>query len=184
MDIKIIPGEMTDPSVLGFSYNITGTSGTEIDIKFTFDKPLEISQQQDPERVNVTMNMEKFTRPDGKDMAGYAMMTSFIPRQIPSEAEAESIEDSGSSSETSSTVVMLTNFIVSLILAASLNQLWSMLNGLQLAVHLPLFFTPFPANANFFITFIITVATFDMLPEKVLPLFFDFPVKDSYNLAF
>ena len=59
-----------------------------------------------------------------------------------------------------------------------------MLNGLQLAVHMPLFFTPFPANANFFITFIITVATFDIMPEKVLPQIFDFPVKPGYNLAF
>lgn len=59
-----------------------------------------------------------------------------------------------------------------------------MLNGLQLAVHLPLFFTTFPANANFFITFLIDVATFDMLPDDVIAFFFTFPEKDSYNLAF
>ena len=49
---------------------------------------------------------------------------------------------------------------------------------------MPLFKTAFPANANFFIMFIITVATFDLLPETVLPIFFDFPVKPSYNQAF
>ena len=49
---------------------------------------------------------------------------------------------------------------------------------------MPLFFTLFPANANFFLTFIISVATFDILPEKVLPRIFDFPVKPGYNLAF
>ena len=79
---------------------------------------------------------------------------------------------------------MAGNFVVSLILAASLNQLWSMMNGLQLAVHLPLFYTTFPANANFFLTFLIDVATFDMLPPEVPNFFFDFPVKDSFNLAF
>ena len=121
LEIKIIPGVYSDPSVLGFTYNITGMSGTEIDFKFTFDKPLAISQELEPERVNITLNMERFTHPDGLEMAGYAIMTSFVPRQIPSEAEAKSIEDSGSSSETSSTVVMVTNFLVSLILAASLN---------------------------------------------------------------
>ena len=79
---------------------------------------------------------------------------------------------------------MAANFVVSLIMAGSLNQLWSMLNGLQLAVHLPLFFVVFPANANFFLTFLIDVATFDFLPEGVISWFFAFPVKPSFNLAF
>ena len=56
-----------------------------------------------------------------------------------------------------------------------------MLNGLQLAVHLPLFKTAFPANANFFIRFIIDVATFDMLPSMIMPAIFDFPVRPSFN---
>ena len=47
-----------------------------------------------------------------------------------------------------------------------------------------MFNTTFPANANFFITFLISVATFDLLPEFVLPIFFDFPVKPPFNLAF
>ena len=59
-----------------------------------------------------------------------------------------------------------------------------MLNGLQLAVHMPLFYCTFPSNANFFINFIISVATFDMLPPMVIPTLFDFPAKDSFNLAF
>lgn len=59
-----------------------------------------------------------------------------------------------------------------------------MLNGLQLAVHLPLLKTAFPANANFLIRFIIDVATFDLLPSVVLPAMFDFPVKSSFNQQF
>lgn len=49
---------------------------------------------------------------------------------------------------------------------------------------MPLFYILFPANANFFLNFLISVATFDMLPSFVLPLIFDFPVKPSFNLAF
>lgn len=49
---------------------------------------------------------------------------------------------------------------------------------------MPLFYILFPANANFFLAFLINVATFDMLPGTVLPLFFDFPVKGPYNMAF
>jgi hypothetical protein len=79
---------------------------------------------------------------------------------------------------------MAANFVISLMMAGSLNQLWSMLNGLQLAVHLPLFFVVFPANANYFLTYLIDLATFDILPAGSVSLFFTFPVKPSFNLAF
>ena len=79
---------------------------------------------------------------------------------------------------------MAGTFALSLIMAASLNQLWSMMNGLQLAVHLPLFSSKFPANAGFLLVFLIDIATFDMLPEEVIDFFFDFPDKDPYNEAF
>ena len=78
-----------------------------------------------------------------------------LPRQIPSAAEAAAIEGAGATSEVASTAVMGGNFIISLILAASLNQLWALMNGLQLAVHLPIFNTVFPANANFFISSLV-----------------------------
>lgn len=59
-----------------------------------------------------------------------------------------------------------------------------MINGLQLAVHLPLFALSFPSNANFFISFLIEIATFDILPGDVPNLIFNFPEKDSFNEAF
>ena len=79
---------------------------------------------------------------------------------------------------------MAGTFALSLIMAASLNQLWSMMNGLQLAVHLPLFSSKFPANAGFLLVFLIDIATFDMLPEEVPEFFFDFPQSKPYNMAF
>ena len=103
---------------------------------------------------------------------------------MPSAAQAATIAGTGGSMEAVSATAGVTNFVVSLIMAASLNQLWSMINGLQLAVHMPLFNAKMPANAGFFVSFLITVATFDLLPEKVLPLIFDLPVKEPYNLAF
>ena len=43
MDMEVIPGGTTDPSLLGFSYVIEEKSSTHMDIKFNFEKPLEIS---------------------------------------------------------------------------------------------------------------------------------------------
>ena len=79
---------------------------------------------------------------------------------------------------------MGSNLIINLVMAASLSQLWSMLNGLQLAVHLPLFNLNFPANANLFIEFIIQVATFDLVPPDLILLIFSFPDAEAFTMGF
>ena len=76
------------------------------------------------------------------------------------------------------------NFLINLLMAASLSQLWSMLNGLQLAVHLPLFNLNFPANANYFIEFVINVATFDLVPPELILMIFKFPESEAYSSGF
>ena len=109
---------------------------------------------------------------------------AFVPRKIPSEGEAAAIASLGESSGGVATGVMASNFIITLLMAGSLNQLWSMMNGLQLAVHMPLFAVAFPANANFFITFLIDIATFDIMPPEATSWLLTFPEKPSFNLAF
>jgi len=121
MILELLPGDNTDPEVLGFTYNITSWTPTQIDFKFNWDSPLEISQSDPPERIQVTLTMDQFTDSDGLSLPRQETLVKFIPRQIPSAAEAAAIEDSGSSSETSTAAAGATNFIVSLILAASLN---------------------------------------------------------------
>ena len=69
-------------------------------------------------------------------------------------------------------------------LAASLNQLWSMINGLQLTTHLPLFYLKVPANSEFFLGFMIEVATFDPLPEEAIWAVFTLPDSDPYSDSF
>lgn len=111
------------------------------------------------------------------------MLSTELPRLL-SESEAESISQGAQTTQAVSSAVMGSNFLLNLILAASLSQLWSMLNGLQLAVHLPLFNLNFPANANFFIEFVIQVATFDLIPPELVLSFFSFTETDPYNSGF
>lgn len=60
-----------------------------------------------------------------------------------------------------------------------------MLNGLQLAVHLPLFELAFPANANITILYIIQVANFDLVPPEIFLTVFTFPEDgEPFNDAF
>ena len=79
---------------------------------------------------------------------------------------------------------MAINFIINLVMMTALNQLWSVVNGLQVATHLLLFNLKFPANASFMLSFMINVATFDLLPVEAIWFFFDFPEKGSFNLNF
>ena len=70
-------------------------------------------------------------------------------------------------------------------LSASLNQLWSLINGLQIFVYMPLMNVRFPANANSFIFFLVKIATFDVLPTDYLfDKIFAFPDDGAYNMNF
>ena len=108
-------------------------------------------------------------------MANKTVLIATLPRQIPSEREAAAIEKGGETCELASSLMMGGNLILNLILAFSLNHLWSMLNGLQLTTHMQLLNLKFPANAGFLLNFLVTVATFDPIPVEVIWFFFDFP---------
>ena len=82
--------------------------------------------------------------------------------------------------------VSLLNFIASLVLQASLSQLWSMLNSLQLIVFMPMLRNlKFPGNAMMLNEVIISVATFDLIPTDLLDeQLYYFPEEDPYSLNF
>ena len=42
----------------------------------------------------------------------------------------------------------------------------------------------FPANAGFLLNFLISVATFDVLPIEAIWLFFDFPELGAFSPSF
>ena len=73
---------------------------------------------------------------------------------------------------------------MNLAMAAALNHLWSMLNGLQISTHMQLFNLKFPANAGFLLNFLVDVATFDIMPIEGIWLFFDLPEKGAFSLSF
>ena len=98
--------------------------------------PLEVSQNDEPDKIKVILNIDQITDEYGQSLPNGTSMIVDAPRQIPSEEEAVALEQSGESSETASLSVMGGNLVVNFLLAAALNHLWSMLNGLQLSTHL------------------------------------------------
>jgi len=60
------------------------------------------------------------------------------------------------------------SFIINLLLSASMNLLWSMMNTLQIIVHLPLVNLTYPSNAMLFSSAFLTLAQFDILPHSFI----------------
>ena len=82
--------------------------------------------------------------------------------------------------------VLAGNAVVNILLAGSLNQIWSMINNLQIAIHSPLINVQFPGNAFMIYEVMITVATFDILPtDDFYPYFFpSLPERDAFSDKF
>lgn len=56
---------------------------------------------------------------------------------------------------------MASNFVLNIIISASLNQLWAMINTQQLMIMMPLFQITMPANAGLFFRSLMEIAAFD-----------------------
>lgn len=150
---------------MGFDFNITSFTSTEIEIKFDFEHPYEISQTQSPEHIFVTLNVENFTDSDGLALYRNYNLTSYIPRIIPSEAEADSMETLAIVLGTLLVLVIIFHFVVCIIYKKSFNNVWSVINIMQLTCHMPLFTVLFPANINYFLSYMIDFVTFEIFPR-------------------
>ena len=53
--LEVIPGYMTDPQVCGFDFTMTFLNPLTLDFELNFENPFEISQNNPPERVKLTI---------------------------------------------------------------------------------------------------------------------------------
>ena len=130
IQIESLAGDDSDLDNLNLDWEISGADESGLDFKLKYKDPLEVSQNDIPDKVKLRLNLNSFTDEYGQSLGNDTTLIVEVPRQIPSEEEADALEKGGETSEATSSSVMGGNFIVNLILAASLNHLWSMLNGL------------------------------------------------------
>lgn len=90
------------------------------------------------------------------------VLSKSIPSQL-SEAQGKAIESAGSSVSTTTASTIAANIALSFILGASLSQLWSMINGVQIMAHIMLIQIVFAANISMMISYIMEIATFDLI---------------------
>lgn len=77
------------------------------------------------------------------------------------------------------------NFGLNLMLAASMQLLWGLINSLQLLVRTPLMNLNFPLSTKLFFNNFVMVTNFDILPSQELnAYFFNFHESDEFNERF
>ena len=76
----------------------------------------------------------------------------------------DAVAAAGETLQTSSKTLLAGNAIANMFLSGSLNQVWGMINNLQMVIHAPLIEIQFPGNAFMLYEVMIPVATFDILP--------------------
>ena len=90
-----------------------------IEFAMVFKNPLEISQGDEPDEVMLILNLSKFKAKNGSRMRS-TILTVLLPRQMNID-EAATIEAAGSTAESASTAAVGTNFVINIMLSASLN---------------------------------------------------------------
>ena len=84
-----------------------------------------------------------------------------MSKQLPL-GSAGNIEQVAAAVTQASTAVVASTMVLQTLMAGTLAQVWGMINGLQLVVHLPLINVFFPQNAFIIVDKILMVATFDI----------------------
>ena len=151
---------------------------------FSFQHPNEISQTYSPDSILVRLNVENFTDPDGLSVERNLNLTSLLPRIIPEEGDADTCKILALLFASLLVVVMIVHFAACQYFGKSLNHLWSAVNFMQLASHLPLMTVLFPSNATYFFNIFLDFVTFEIFPADSLPSLFDFEWKEPINLQF
>ncbi len=97
-------------------------------------------------------------------LAPETTVTRQIPRQVQSSNLMSFMSQNGKSLTEATNGIVASTLILNLILAASLNQLLTVVNILQLLELIALVNLAMPANVGMFLGFIMQIATFEIMP--------------------
>ena len=100
------------------------------------------------------------------------------------ELEVEQVTTTKESAGNASKASIVSNFLISLVLASSLGLVWGMINGLQIISYLPLFKVKTPGNAGDFNKFFIDTVSFEAFDtSKITAELMYFPEDDPLSLS-
>ena len=186
--LKIKAGAYSKDLNLSMSYNITSYALKTLDVAIVFDNPLQVSSMADPDQVVLEfVGNQFFFDKFGSTISAGKTLSAKLPKQMNSKT-ASTIQTVTVVMKQATNTLMAGNLALNIILSASLQQLWSMINTQQIIVLMPLFKIDMPANAQMFFGFIMQLASFNILPmqdfyERYLPPpSWDEPLNDRFDV--
>jgi len=160
---------------MGVKQEVVSMSKTEIQLRFNFDKPLEVSPM---DTLRIAMNFNAFE--PGIDSS--FVMEEPCSRQVPEGGATEAVQTLSNVSSAATAGAVIGSALMQIVMAGCLAQVWGMINGLQIMVHLPALNVNFPGNAWLVVEKVLVVATFD-LPVVNMDLFGPaFPLPSDDNI--
>ena len=117
-----------DGEMFRFEWSLVDVTNFGIIFELVFEDPIMISQGEEPDALDLTLDLSEFRSKSGYEMKPMVLHI-MLPRQMNVDTAA-AIETAAATAESASTAAVGTNFLINIMLSASLNQLWSMMNGL------------------------------------------------------
>ena len=106
-----------------------------MDIQIIFDDPLNVSKGKDRDRLVMKIDMTSFDSTVQEPL----LLETKIPKQVPLNAGTEALSTASAAAEGVTTAATVGSGLSQFLMSGALTQLWGMINGLQIFVHLPLF---------------------------------------------
>jgi len=148
-------GPDSDPADLAMTYNVTSLTKKQIKLNILFEKPLAI---QPSDKLFVVLNFEEFEA----GLKDGTALTRQMTRQVKDNAVTQSVDAFAKGSTVLVAAAVASSAVLNTVLAGSLAQVWGMINGMQILVHMPVFNVQFPAVSFLVVGKIVEVATFDI----------------------
>lgn len=138
-------------------------------IKLVFDKPLFVSNPESDDIEIRFKSDEIFYDKYGQSLTSESkVLLKKVPRQFPDEATAQAFKEAGEIADKASTAFLAGNVFLNIVLSASFQYLWDMINAQQLVILIPLFKVATPNNASMIFNFLMQIAAFELLPTDVI----------------
>ncbi|TNV87623.1 hypothetical protein FGO68_gene4551 [Halteria grandinella] len=170
LKIRVLAGRDSDESLLRIaSWQVVDFTPSQLKIQIVFENPLYISKNNYKDDLEVIfLNGEYFISQETlvtikKDTT----LTKQIPRLLSKDSATTLLTSASGGSQASMNSIVIGNLAMNIVMSASLQYLWGMINVMQLIIHMSQFNVQFPSNALFFYGLIKDISNFDVVPDSI-----------------
>lgn len=173
LKVNVVPSNEDNLPDLRLTWFVKEYTSQQMQIQIEFEKPLFVSN---PDNDEIEIRFESddvFYDKNGQSLtANSKVLLKNIPRQFPDQATAAAFEKAAEVADNASTAFLAGNVFLNIVLSASFQYLWDMINAQQLVILLPLFKVATPTNASMIFNFLMQIAAFELLPTDVFYSYF------------